>query len=303
MKNLLKRLWAGITWPFRMVAAFFRWIGKGFRNFRAFFTEVPEEVSLTDTVSEALSGRDGFWGIIAGLGEHIDAMRIHLLRAVIALAITTGISFLFAQTFMEWLARPLGSLTQLQVIEPTESIGVYMRVSLLAGLALAMPWIVMEIYLFVAPGLMPRSRIALLIAIPAISILFILGLAFTYFVMLPAAIGFLYSFGNFKAAWRPSAYFGLVTSLMFWVGVSFQMPMVIYALASIGLLKAKQLATQWKVAIVVITVIAAIITPTVDPVNQALVMAPMIALYGLSIVGAAVAERARGRSIAQRAAG
>ncbi|MCC7359103.1 MAG: twin-arginine translocase subunit TatC [Anaerolineales bacterium] len=303
MTPLLKRLWAGITWPFRMVAAFFRGIGNGLRQIKAFFTEVPEEVSLTETVGEALSGKEGFWGIIAGLGEHIDAMRIHLLRAVIALAITTAISFLFAQTFMEWLARPLGSLTQLQVIEPTESIGVYMRVSLLAGLALAMPWIVMEIYLFVAPGLMPRSRVALLLAIPAVSILFILGLAFTYFVMLPAAIQFLYSFGSFKAAWRPSAYFGLVTSLMFWVGVSFQMPMVIYAVASVGLLRAKQLVAQWKVALVVITIIAAMITPTVDPVNQALVMAPMIALYGLSIVGAAVAERARGRSLAERAAG
>jgi sec-independent protein translocase protein TatC len=79
--------------------------------------------------------------------------------------------------------------------------------------------------------------------------------------------------------------------------------MVIYALAAIGFLKAKQLAQQWKIAIVVITIIAAVITPTVDPVNQALVMAPMIALYGLSIVGARVAEGARNRSLQRRTTG
>jgi sec-independent protein translocase protein TatC len=292
----------GLTWPFRIVAAGFRGIGRGWKKFTDFFTEVPEEVSLTDTVGEALSGREGFFGILGGLAEHIDALRIHLLRSVIALAITTAFSFLFAQQLMTYLAAPLGSLTQLQTIEPTEAIGVYMRVSLLAGLALAMPWIILEIFLFIAPGLMPRARLTLLLAIPAASLLFLAGLAFTYFFMLPAAMDFLKNFGSFRSAWRPSAYFGLVTSLMFWIGVSFQMPMVIYALASVGLIKAQQLATQWKIALVVITIIAAIITPTVDPVNQVLVMAPMILLYGLSIVGAKVAESLRQRGIETRAA-
>lgn len=295
MKALLRRIWLVLTWPFRTVAA-------GVRGLRAFFTEVPEEVSLTETVGEAMSGREGFFGILGGLGEHIDAMRLHILRSLIALAITTGISFLFTEQLMALLAVPLGSLDLLQVIEPTEAVGTYMRVALLSGLIFAMPWIILEIFLFIAPGLMPRARLTLVLAIPAASLLFVLGIAFTYFVMLPAAIPFLYNFLEFRAAWRPSAYFGLVTTLMFWVGISFQMPMVIYALASVGLIKARQLATQWKVALVVITIIAAMITPTVDPVNQVLVMAPMIALYGLSIVGAMVAESARRRGIERRAA-
>jgi len=286
-----------------MIAAGFRAIRRRFRRFTGFFTDVPEEVSLTATVSEALSGQEGFFGILGGLGEHIDALRLHLLRGVIALAITTAFSFIFAQNLMTVLAAPLGDLTQLQTIEPTESVGVYMRVSLLAGLALAMPWIILEVYLFIAPGLMPRARLTLMLVIPLASVLFILGILFTYFVMLPPAIQFLRGFGSFKSAWRPSAYFGLVTNLMLWIGISFQMPMVIYALASVGLIKAKQLMTQWKIALVVITIIAAIITPTVDPVNQVLVMAPMLALYGLSILGAMLAESLRRRSLTARAAG
>jgi len=191
-------------------------------------------------------------------------------------------------------------LQDLQVIEPTEAVGVFMRVSLLSGVAFAMPWIILELYLFIAPGLMPRSRILLLLAIPAASLLFIAGLAFTYFVMLPAAIPFLLNFLGFRAAWRPSAYFNLITSLMFWVGISFQMPLVVYALAAVGLIRAKQLAEQWRVAIVVIAVVAAAITPTVDPVNMALVMLPMILLYFFSILGARVAEAGRERQMNEK---
>ena len=101
MKGLLRRIWMVLTWPFRMIAAGFRAMGRAWKRFTGFFTEVPEEVSLTETVSEALSGQEGFFGILGGLGEHIDAMRMHILRSVIAMAITTGISFLFADSF-DW---------------------------------------------------------------------------------------------------------------------------------------------------------------------------------------------------------
>jgi sec-independent protein translocase protein TatC len=303
---------------FRILTAPLRWIAAPFRRVYRFFTEVPEDVSLTDTLGEAIGSRDALVDVLVGIGEHLDALRKHLFRAVVVLALTTAFSFWFADKLMMALAVPLGEnaqaqllalirlppaealnrflklgadgISKMQVIEPTESVGVFMRVSLLAGVAFAMPWIVGEFYLFIAPGLMPSSRIRLLFAIPAASLFFILGLLFTYFVMLPAAIPFLYSFAGFTARWRPSAYFGLVTGLMFWIGLAFQMPLIIYALAGVGLIKASQLAKQWRIAVVVIAVIAAAVTPTVDPVNMFLVMLPMILLYGFSIAGAAIAE-------------
>lgn len=305
IKRLLRGLWWIVTLPARPFAPLARRVGGVWQRFIGFFTEVPEDVSLTEAVGDVFESRDAFRVALAGLGEHVDALRKHLLRSMIALAITTALSLTFTTRLMDFLAVPIGEdgRSQLTVIDPTEGVGVFMRVGLLSGLAFAMPWIVMEIYLFVAPGLMPRSRITMLAVIPLASILFLLGLAFTYYVMLPTAIPFLFNFLEFRAAWRPSAYFGLVTSLMFWIGIAFQLPLVIYALAAVGLVNARQLASQWRVAIVVIAIIAAVITPTVDPVNMALVMAPMILLYGFSILGAMVAGGRRQAARARAAAG
>ena len=161
-----------------------------------------------------------------------------------------------------------------------------------------MPWIILELFLFVAPGLMPRSRMTLLVGIPVASLFFLAGLAFCYVVMLPTAVPFLYAFMGFRAAWRPSAYFELVTTLMFWVGITFEMPLVAYLLAGLGILRAKQLASGWRVAIIVIAVVAAAITPTTDPVNMVLVMVPMILLYLISILAAIVAGGGRKKASA-----
>ena len=304
MKRFLSLLWRILTSPVRFVQWIIQSIRNAWHRLMLFFTEVPEDVSLTETFTESFGSRDVLWETLGALGEHFVALRNAVFRACIALGLTTLLSFFYAQKLMDILAVPLGpnGTKILQVIEPTEAIGVFMRVSLLSGLAFAMPWIVLEMYLFVAPGLMPRSRLFLLGAIPAASILFIAGIGFTYFIMLPAAIPFLQNFLGFKAAWRPSAYFGLVTSLMFWIGIAFQMPLLVYALAGIGWIKASQLARQWKIAVVVIAVIAAAVTPTVDPVNMGLVMLPMFGLYGLSIVGAAIAGAGRRRDMAQQAA-
>ncbi len=290
MKALLRRLLWLVSLPLRAVQAPFRWARRRLQRLADFFTEVPEDVSLTDTLGEALESRDTLQETFAGLTEHLEALRRHLLRSVLVLAITTAFSFAFAPQLMDILARPLPQgIGSLQTIEPTESVGVFMRVSLLAGVAFAMPWIITELYLFIAPGLMPRSRVLLALAIPVASVLFVIGLLFTYYVMLPPAIEFLFRFMSFRAAWRPSAYFGLVTSLMFWIGIAFQIPLVIYSLAAVGLVRAGQLARQWKIAVVASAIFAAVVTPTVDPVNMALVMLPMLALYLFSIVGAAVA--------------
>jgi sec-independent protein translocase protein TatC len=304
MKRFLSLLWRIVTSPVRFVQWIIQSIRDAWHRLGLFFTEVPEDVSLTETFTESFGSRDVLWETLGALGEHFVALRNAVFRACIALGLTTLLSFFYAQKLMDILAVPLGpnGTKILQVIEPTEAIGVFMRVSLLSGLAFAMPWIVLEIYLFVAPGLMPRSRLFLLGAIPAASVLFLAGMAFTYFIMLPAAIPFLQNFLGFKAAWRPSAYFGLVTSLMFWIGIAFQMPLLVYSLAGIGWIKASQLARQWKIAVVVIAVVAAAVTPTVDPVNMGLVMLPMFGLYGLSIAGAAIAGAGRRRDLAQQAA-
>jgi len=110
---------------------------------------------------------------------------------------------------------------------------------------------------------------------------------------MPAALPFLLNFMGIQAELRPASYYNFITGVMFWIGVAFEFPLVIYALTAIGFVKPKVLAEQWRLAIILIAVLAAAITPTVDPVNMALVMAPMSLLYFISIGLSRIAYRSR----------
>jgi len=277
--------------PFRLIAwllrAIFRWIRNVRDEFAAFFTEEPEDTPITDAFAKAVKNPEGI------LFE-LNALRRHLLRSVLFLAITTAISFTFASQILTFLTAPLSEGVQsLVAIEVTEPISTLMRVSLLSGFALALPYISLEIWLFIGPGVSRRSRILGLLAIPIVFIFFIAGMAFAYYIMLPTAIPFLLNILGIPTQVRPASYIGFTTGLIFWVGIAFEFPLVIFFLASIGLVKAQTLLAQWRLAVVIIAVISAMITPTIDPVNMSLVMGPMIVLYFLSIGLAKIAQRGK----------
>ena len=178
---------------------------------------------------------------------------------------TTLLSFIFAGQLVDFLAAPIGGRTALVSIEITENIAIFMRVSLLSGVVLAMPVVVYQAMRFVLPGLTDRERKWLLLGVPFASLLFVSGVAFTWAVMLPTAVPFLINFLGITTQVRPNNYFEFVTSLMFWIGVSFEMPLVIMFLAKLKLVKAGQLAQYWRYAVVAMAVVAAVVTPTVDP--------------------------------------
>jgi sec-independent protein translocase protein TatC len=186
---------------------------------------------------------------------------------------------------MSWnfLQFPIEGLEKLQAIQVTEEIGVFMRVAMMVGIAVAFPWIAMEAWLFAAPGLRPREKKFGLMGIPLATILFLTGMAFTYYVLLPAALPFLGSFTKISQFWAAKEYFAFVTGLMIWIGIFFEFPLVIFVLSSMGIVQPKFLAEQWRIAVVIIAVLAAAVTPTIDPVNMGLVMLPMILLYFISI--------------------
>jgi sec-independent protein translocase protein TatC len=291
MRKWLRALWRILILPFRLIRWLIRTIARGVRNtiheIYEFFTYEEEDTPLGDAVASAVANP-------MGLLDHLVALRRHLMRAAFVLLITTIISFAFVQKSMEFLARPLpGVLEGLQSIEMTETIATWMWVALLLGFAMAFPYIALELWMFVAPGLSRRMRLWGLLAIP-IALGFLLGgMAFVYYMMLPVALPFLVSFMNIPTKVRTENYFKFVTGLMFWIGLSFEFPLVIFLLAKIGLIKARTLARQWRIAIVVIAVVAAVITPTVDPVNMSIVMAPLITLYFLSVILAYLARRDR----------
>jgi sec-independent protein translocase protein TatC len=289
----MRKFFIGVRWlvlaPFRLIWWIVTLPFRSFRQIRSFLTEEPDEHALMDVISNTVSSKD----VRQSLWDHVEDLRKHLLRAIIGLSIAVTISFIFTQDLIEYLALPVGGLPELKAIEVTESIGVFMKVALLSGLVISLPYIAFEFWLFAAPGLKPRSRRFGLIAIPLASLLFILGMAFAYYIMMPAALPFLLNFMGIQAVLRPQSYFNFITGVMFWIGVAFEFPLVIYVLTSIGLIKPKVLKEQWRLAIVLIAVLAAAITPTVDPVNMALVMAPMSMLYFISIGLSYVAYRGR----------
>jgi sec-independent protein translocase protein TatC len=258
-----------IAFPFRMIGRAHLFLNRELDEDRPFM----ETFSSISTEEQA---RESLW-------DHVESLRMHLLRIVIALAIGVGISFYFAIQLMEYLAKPIGGLESLQAIEVTEELGVFMRVALMSGIAIMLPYIAFEIWLFVAPGLKPRERKMGLAGIPLAVFLYLSGMAFTFFSLLPTALPFLSGFTDINASWSAREYFGFVTGLMLWIGLFFEFPLVIYILTSIGLVKPDILIQQWRLAIIVIAVISASVTPTVDPVNMGLVMLPMILLYFISI--------------------
>jgi sec-independent protein translocase protein TatC len=292
MRKLFRSIWKIITAPFRFIAwiirSIFSALKRAAQNISSFFTEEElEDAPIGDTLATTIENP-------SALLPHINALRKHLLRAVLAIIITTAVSFLFVRGILGYLATPMeGGIQVLKAIDVTENIGTVMRVTLLSGFTIALPYIIFELWLFIAPALKVSARIKGLFAIPAGIILFVGGMSFAFFIMLPPALKILFNFMGLTTQPRPSSYYNFVTSLMFWIGLAFEFPMVIYLLAGMGLIKAKALASQWRIAIVIIAIVAAAITPTVDPINMGLVMIPLTMLYFVSIGLAFIAQRNR----------
>jgi Twin arginine targeting (Tat) protein translocase TatC len=224
---------------------------------------------------------------------HLEELRAALLRALIGLGAAIAASLFFTNRLIDFLARPIGGLDKLQAIEVTETVSVYMRVALLAGVILASPWIFYQLFRYLAKGLKPEERGRVFIAVPFAVLFFAAGAVFAYLIMLPSALSFFAQFLGVQTFFRIKSYFSFVTNLIFWIGVSFELPLLVFVLARIGIVNVRTLIKGWRAAVVIIAVLAAVITPTADPVNMAIFMLPLFGLYLLSIGLAALAGKKR----------
>lgn len=225
---------------------------------------------------------------------HLAELRTRLLRSVIAVAITTILSFIFYRQIFDILLFPAQGI-QLQAIELTEIIGTVMRVGLVSGIILAMPYLTYEVIMFVSPALTRREKRYVYLILPWTALMFVAGVLFGYFLMIPPMIKFLLTFGSDIATpqIRIGNYVSIVTRLLLLTGLVFEMPVVITFLARMGIVKVKWLAGKRRAAIIIAFVVAAIVTPTVDPINQAIVAAPIIILYEMSVWLAKLVQRQR----------
>ncbi len=229
--------------------------------------------------------------------QHLSELRVRLLWSAAMLAMTCAVSFLFAEEVIQVLIRPYGGL--LQVIEPTEGFAVFLRVGLTGGMALASPLLIYQVLSFVSPGLTRRERRVLIGVVPGALLLYVAGASFAWFLMIPAATDFLSRFmaDIFVVNWTSRAFVKFVLSITLWIGVAFEMPLVLMFLTWLDVVTPQKLLHGWRLAVVITAIVAAAITPTIDPFNMLLVMAPLFTLYLFSIVLTVFPYKARKRKL------
>ena len=224
-------------------------------------------------------------------GQHLQELRKRLLYSIIAVIAGTAIAFPFWEKVVVWLKRPAQALNNgegvpLIATQVTEAFTTSFRVSILAGLILAFPIVLYQVIRFVAPGLTSKEQRYLLAFLPAVLLVFLTGVAFGYLVLTPQALPFLLSFGGevVQPQIRVSSYVDVMVRLLFWMGIVFETPLIMLLLTRIGIANARRFSRFRRYWIVVAFVLGAVITPTVDPVNQALVAIPLLVLYEVGIV-------------------
>jgi sec-independent protein translocase protein TatC len=217
--------------------------------------------------------------------EHLEELRKRLM--IVALGTVLGMAIAAA-----WLTVPamklLVQVAAVRIIyfDPTEGFTTYMKVTLAIGAAIAMPVIVSQVLLFVMPALHPHERRWVYIGTPAVTLAFCIGVLFAILVVAPAGVQFLAGFGSdiAEVSWGADKYLSFISSFVFWIGASFETPLIVFFLAKLGVVQVKQLARYRKYALIGAFVIGAFITPTPDPLNQTIVSLPLYLLYELGIL-------------------
>jgi sec-independent protein translocase protein TatC len=222
--------------------------------------------------------------------EHLDELRKRIVRACLAIAGGVLVGFIFIDKIFKFLMAPARAAlprgATLIYTQPGEAFNLYITVSLIAGVVIAAPFIMYQVWMFIAPGLYSNEK---KFAIPFVlfsTLGFLAGAAFNHYVAFPFIMMFFGSFDSIDLKFMPKLedVFGLYSKMLVGIGIVFQMPTVVFFLAKMRLVTAGFLARNFKYAFLLIFIVAAVITPTGDPMTQTIFAAPMVGLYGVSIV-------------------
>ena len=231
------------------------------------------------------------------LTEHLVELRKRLTNSLIALGIGFGVCYYYKDWIFDIVTRPLTQVlpknSYLVYTGLTEAFFTYMKVAFFASLIITSPFILYQIWKFIAPGLLPKEKKYVVPFVISSTFLFISGVLFGYFVALPPAFKFFVSFNNqyLQAMLSFKDYLSLFVTFLLGFGVSFELPIFMFFLAKLGIVNAKMLSKQRRYAILVIFVVAAILTPSPDALSQVLMAIPLMFLYEVSIFVVKFAEK------------
>jgi sec-independent protein translocase protein TatC len=241
------------------------------------------EIQLTDP--EALDEAGARMSFL----EHLEELRKRIINSVLGIAVGIVFSFFYIQRIYDFLTGPaiatLPEGSKLIYTQPTEAFALYIQISLISGVVLAAPWIMFQVWMFIAPGLYANEKRFVIPFVLFSSVGFVAGAAFNHYVAYPFIMTYFASFNTPNLVYMPqlSYVFGLYVKMLLGLGVIFQMPTVVFFLAKMRVLTARYLVRQFKLAVLLIFIVAAVITPTGDPMTLMIFAAPMILLYLFSI--------------------
>jgi len=265
-------------------------------------TTQPERL-LRQGSEEDAGGRMSFF-------DHLVELRKRIVTAMIGVAGGIVVGLLVSKRFINYIVGPMQAALRanhlddkLYYTSPAGYISLVINLGVYLGIVIAMPWVLYQVWLFVAPGLYKHERKAAAGFIISSTFLFGCGIAFAYFILLPQVLNFLISFaydGPVKPLISINEYFSLILIVLLGLGLIFELPVLIFILSIFGIVTPKFLLKNFRYAMLIITVAAAIITPTPDATTMLVFMAPMIVLYFVGVfVSYAVVRKKRARELAE----
>ena len=217
--------------------------------------------------------------------EHMEELRDRIIKSVIALGLAFIAGIFLAEPMLKRLeieSRTPG----FDIVSPTDPITIYFKASLYIAIALALPVILWEIIGFLLPGLTKREKRFLILSMPFVILLFLLGVAYGFFFAAPRALQFLSGFMSDLYQWspEPNETINFFLTLMLGLGLAFQLPVVMFIVAKLGLVSPQKMRSWWRYAVVILLIVAAVVTPSTDPFNMMIVFVPLYLLYEIGIL-------------------
>jgi sec-independent protein translocase protein TatC len=232
------------------------------------------------------------------LGDHLEELRMRLIRALAGLVLGAVICLLFGSKLIDFIQRPYNDLMPehpLVVLGPADAVVGYMKISLIAGLIISSPWVFYQLWMFVAAGLYPNEKRYVRTAVPFSAALFVTGALFFLYIVAPISLAFFLKFGEFinvQASWTFQKYVSFMAMLMLVFGIGFQTPIAVFVLNRTGLVTIQALKRSRKFVLLAVFVAAAIATPP-DVISQVTLALPLYALFELGILLSYLASRRR----------
>lgn len=220
------------------------------------------------------------------LQEHLEELRDRIMKMVLAIVPAFIFGFIIQGRILVDIREKANAVDGLQNLSPTDPLTLSFKVALYVALAITMPIIVYQLIAFLAPGMTRKEKRFLFMSLPFVTVLFVLGVYYGYFIAAPRALYFLSNWNKDVFNWQPTGNdtVSFFLTLMIGLGLAFQLPIIMFILSKLGIARPDQMRKWRKYAFLVLMVAAAIITPSTDPYNMAVVAVPLVVLYEVGII-------------------